>query len=188
LGIVDNVMQFATGSAILVLGAVAGYISAQQALGRAGLAPVVDEPYWQRVVVNPKDPYAVYAIGHFQVEGFLPPPTSANVFVRKVDDDGNSLRSECAYKLLGAAPQSRWWIVKLGNSSDDGNVLSARDAILSGTDQLQIGIAKRPTPGNWLVMPQLGNLQLSLVMNEPYPLVKNAKPAPLPALKKLECE
>jgi hypothetical protein len=181
-------MRFATGSAILVLGAVAGYISAQQALGRAGLQSVPDEPNWQQVVVSPKDPYAVYAIGHFQVDGFLPPPTSAHVYVRKVDDDGNSLRSECAYNLVGAAPQSRWWIVKVGNSSDAGNTLSARDAILSGTDQLQIGIAKHAMPGNWLVMPPLSGVQLSLVMNEPYPLAKNAKPMPLPALKKMECE
>jgi hypothetical protein len=181
-------MRISIGSAFLVLGAVAGYISAQQSLSRYGLKPVADEPHWQQAVVNPKDPYMVYAIGHFIVDGFLPPPTSAQIYTRKTDDDGNSLRQECSYTLVGLAPQSRWWTVKVGNAAQSMNMLSARDAILSGTDQLQIGISRRQTPSNWLPMPQTNPIELSLVMNEPYSLAKNAKPSPLPSLKKVECE
>ncbi len=181
-------MGISLGSTLLVLGVVVGYVSAQQSLGRAGLAPVADEPQWQQAVASPKDPYVIYAIGHFISDGFLPPPTSAQVYVRKTDDDGNSLRSDCAYSLVGAVPQARWWAVKIGTVAPNVKMLSARDAILSSTDQLQIGIAKHQTPGNWLAMPQTSPIELSLVLNEPYALAKNAKRLPLPALKKIECE
>ncbi len=181
-------MGISLGSTLLVLGVVVGYISAQQSLDRAGLKPVAGEPQWQQAVASPKDPYVIYSIGHFIADGFLPPPTSAQVYVRKVDDDGNSLRNDCTYSLLGAAPQARWWALKIGSAAPNLAMLSARDAILSGTDQLEIGIAKHQTPGNWLAMPQAGAIELSLVMNEPYALAKNAKPLPLPALKKIECE
>jgi len=181
-------MRFSTGTAFLISGALAGYVSAQQSLGRAGLVPVANELRWQQARVNPKDPYTVYAIGHFSADGFLPPPATSLFYLRNTDEDGNTLRAECAYTFAGAAPQSRWWSVRIGNSLDAVTTLTAGDAILSGDDQLKIGIARRPTPGNWLAMPQVSNLQVTLVMNEPYPLAKNAKTTPLPTVQKVECE
>jgi len=65
-------MRISFGPAVLVAGAVAGYVAGVQSLGRAGQY-TVDKTSWKREITDPKDPWLVYALGHFRSQGLLPP-------------------------------------------------------------------------------------------------------------------
>ncbi len=175
---------------MMVVGALAGYVSAVQTLSHSGTRVLAEDAHWRQVLVDAKDPYALYALGHFMQDQVLPPQNSTRLYERSVDDDGKSLRSECSYVLAGPAPQARWWSVGLGAAGGAAGAagISARDVILTGDDQLTLHISKHPLPGNWLAMPDLGNMRVSLVLNEVYAASKGLKPMQLPSIQKLGCE
>ncbi len=177
------------GTAMLVAGAVAGYVTALQALGHAGTGPAPGNANWTQGIVNPKDAYAVYALGHFRNDGLLPPPHATLYFTRLADDEGNGLRGNCSYEVSGPAPQARWWFVSAGAPAAPATAVAftAGNAVLAGDDTLKLSISRRPSPGNWLAAPDVGAMQVTLVMNELYIQSKNYKLV-LPALKRLACE
>jgi hypothetical protein len=179
-------MKLSLGSAILLVGAVIGYLTGINALGRAGQASV--DGKWVQGLVNAKDAYALYAIGHFRQEGSLPPSHAVLYFTRLVDDEGNGLRSGCVYKLSGPQPPARWWSISASAPGGGPHAtFAARDAVLTADDQFSLAISRRAAPGNWLAIDDVGNLQIALVMNEPYPLAKSAKLV-LPNVKRMGCE
>ncbi len=181
-----QIMKFPLGPASLLVGAVVGYLTGVNALGRAGQTSV--DGKWMQGVVNAKDASALYAIGHFRQEGRLPPSHTALYFTRTVDDDGGALRSGCTYELNGPQPAARWWSITI--EPPGGGVkttFTARDAVLSGDDQFTLALSRRASPGNWLAVPDIGTLQVALVLNEPYPLTK-ASTLVLPGIKRLGCE
>ena len=182
-------MKFYFGSAIVLAGAVAGYVTGQQALSRAGITSVEGDSHWVQAQVNNKDPYAIYAVGHFRAEGQLPPSRASLYFSRDTDDEGNSLRSSCSYEFNGTAPLARWWaftvLPQVG--SNGASTFSARDAVLSSDDGLKLAVSKHAMPGNWLALSEIGNMRVTLVLHEAYTLAKGTKLA-LPTLKRVTCE
>ena len=179
-------MKFPLGSVVLLIGVVSGYATGISALGRAGQVSI--DGKWMQGVVNAKDPSALYAIGHFRQEGRLPPNHAALYFTRAVDDEGNALRSGCSYQLSGPQPSARWWSVSVEPPGGFAAAsFTARDAVMSGDDQFSLALSKRALPGNWLAVPDIGSIQIALVMNEPYPLSKGAKLV-LPTIKRLGCD
>ncbi len=182
-------MRVSVGSAVLVAGVVAGYVTGLQSLGRAGQQPVAGGSKWTQELVNPKDTYALYAVGHFRSNGLLPPSRAAHYYERETDDDGGGLRGSCTYQLSGHEPAARWWSISVapaGQSSPSAS-FTARDAVMTSDDELSVAISRRAAPGNWLQVPDSGNLRVMLVLNEPYAVGKTPAP-PLPSLKKVSCE
>lgn len=181
-------MRSSIGSAVLLVGAVAGYITGQQALGRAGQVPVPDSK-WVQDILNPKDTYALYAAGHFRSTGLLPPSRATLLYTREVDEDGTSLRSSCSYQLSSHEPEARWWSVNVAPAGGAPVVASftARDAILTNDSDFSLTISKHASPGNWLQPNEFGAMRVILILNEPYTSVK-APGVALPVLKRLGCE
>ena len=182
-------MKSYLGSALMIAGAVAGYVTALQALGHAGTGPAPGHDRWTQGIVNPKDAYTIYALGHFHIEGFLPPPHATLYFTRAADDDGNALRSSCIYQLSGPAPQARWWFFSAGPLGDSASAssFSAGQAVLNADDGLSLAIGRKPQPGNWIAPPDSGKMQITLVMHEPYAQMKSYKLV-LPGVKRLGCD
>lgn len=181
-------MRASIGIAVLIAGAAVGYVTGQQALGRAGQVAVSGSK-WIQEVVNPKDTYALYAVGHFRSSGLLPPSRASLFYTREVDEEGNSLRDSCTYQLSGHEPAARWWSISVAPSGQSSatNSFTARDAILTSDDEFSLAISKRAVPGNWLQAGELGTMRLMLVLNEPYPAGKAPAPT-LPILKRIVCE
>ena len=181
-------MRTSIGAAVLIAGAAAGYVTGQQALGRAGQVAVSGTP-WVQELVNPKDTYALYAVGHFRSSGLLPPNRASLLYTREVDEEGNSLRGSCTYQLSGHEPAARWWSISVApaGQSSATNSLTARDAVLTNDGDFSLAISKHAAPGNWLQTGELSAMRVMLVLNEPYPAGKTAAPA-LPALKRIVCE
>ena len=177
------------GPAIILAGAVFGYITALQALGHAGTGPAPGNRDWTQGIVNDKDAYTVYALAHFRNDGFLPPPRSSFYFTRFKDDAGDNLRGNCTYELSGNEPQARWWSVSAGavGAPTSANAFTAGDAVLQSDGTFVLALSHKPVPGNWLVTPDVGTMQVSIVLNEPNTQAKGFKLA-LPRLKRLGCE
>jgi hypothetical protein len=182
-------MRLSFGAAFLVAGIAAGYITGLQALVRAGTVAVPDNSKWQQELVNPKDPYAIYAVGHFKAQGALPPPHDSQLFSRDIDEDGKSLRGECTYLLSGTAPAARWWAASVAPAGAMADAVStnAADVIITGDERLNITLSHRTAAGNWLAMPDAANVKVTLALHEPYD--QNIKgSASLPVLTKVNCE
>ena len=181
-------MKSSIGSAVLLAGAVAGYVTGQQSLGRAGEVAVADSK-WVREILSPKDTYALYAAAHFRSMGQLPPSRATQLYKRQEDDEGNGLRSSCSYQLSGHEPEARWWSVNVAPAGGASAVasLTARDVVLTNDGEFSLAISKRAATGNWLQTSEIGNMRIILILNEPYPTGK-AKGAELPTLKRLACE
>ncbi len=182
-------MRFSIGAAFLVAGVAGGYISAMQALSRAGTAASPDGSKWVQELVNPKDPYSIYAVGHFKTEGLLPPPRTAQLYSRLVDDEGKALRSDCSYRITSAALPVRWWAINVATLGAPTQAVSfsAADVILSGDDRLDLVLSRRANPGNWMVLPEGPNLKITLTLYEAYDKNKKGN-VTLPLLAKMVCE
>jgi len=182
-------MRFSFGAAFLVAGVAGGYITGMQALSRAGTMPAPDGSKWVQEVVNQKDPYNIYAIGHFKSEGQVPPPRSAQLFSRIVDEDGKALRGDCSYQLSSAAFPARWWavnVIALGSSLPAVSSTAA-DVVITGDERLDINLSRHVATGNWLATPDASALKVTLTLHEPYD--KNKKGVlNLPTLSKVSCE
>lgn len=182
-------MRLSMGAAFLVAGAAAGFVTGLQALSGAGTTPASDGSSWVQEVVNPKDPYALYAVGHFRSEGQLPPPRSSQLYSRLTDDDGSTLRGDCTYNIAGAALPARWWTISVGPVASPSQMVSANaaDTILTGDDKLEMTLSRRASSGNWLALPEGANLKLMLTLQEAYDKEKRATVI-LPAVTKVSCE
>ena len=182
-------MRLSFGAAFLVAGIAAGYITGLEALSRAGTVPVADDGKWRQELVNPKDPYAIYAVGHFTAQGALPPPHDSQLFSRDTDEDGKPLRGDCIYLLSGTTPAARWWAVSVvpSGAMADAISTSAADVIITGEERLNITLSHRLAPGNWLAMPDAANVNVTLALHEPYDKSKKGS-ANLPTLTKVSCE
>jgi len=182
-------MRFSIGAAFLVAGIAGGYITAMQALSHAGTSPAADGSNWLQETVNPKDPYNIYAIGHFKSEGTLSPPRGAQLYSRLSDDDGKALRGDCSYRLSGPAIPARWWAVNavaVGGAEQVASS-SAADTLITGDGRLDISLSRRAAPGNWLVIPNATNLKVTLTIYEATDKDKKGAVS-LPTLSKVSCE
>jgi len=182
-------MRSSIGAAFLVAGIAGGYISAMQALSRAGTLPAADGSKWVQEMVNPKDAYSIYALGHFKSEGTLSPPRGAQLYSRLTDDDGKALRGDCSYRLTGPAIAARWWALNAVAIGAPNQVASssAADTLITGDDRLDIGLSRHAMPGNWLIVPDATNLKVTLSIFEASDKAKNGT-VNLPTLSKVSCE
>lgn len=182
-------MRTSIGTAFLVVGVAAGYVTGLQALSRAGTAPAADGSKWEQQVVNYKDLYSIYSVGHFRSEGLLPPPRSSQLFSRLTDEEGKTLRGSCSYRITGAALPARWWALSASPVGQPalGVSATAGDTLLTGDGRLEITLSRRVASGNWLAIPDATNIEVTLALQEVYDKDKKI-PLTLPALTKVSCE
>ncbi len=146
-------------SAALAIGSgvAIGLGSALTYLGSAGLSAVLDNPNWVEADVSTETTALPYALGHYLLEGVMPPPNSLRQFTRSRDEDGNTLRGDCVFVLEGNISTARWWTVAATNSNGTAlnaqSVLAAGQALSSADGRFKISFASSPVAGNWIKVP-----------------------------------
>ena len=176
---------FTLSSALIVAGFMLGIGSAIHGLDAWGLKAVTDAPSWQEWRLNQSDKMQIYALGHFLGQGQLPPSRSSRYFSRRVDDEGNLLRSGCSYVLKSTPILARWWSIDVGTSDVQiaPSEISAGQALLAFDGSFNITIARGPHPGNWLVPPDSSAIIVNLSLSEP----EIGKAFILPSISKAGC-
>jgi hypothetical protein len=174
-----RILSFST--LFILLGIIFGWASAMQGLNSAGLQSVKNGNGWQEWQVSGHDRMLPYSLGHFLGEGQLPPPKSVRYYQRSVDDDGNTLRGDCAFLIEGKIPPARWWSIAAGRSQNAS--LSAGLAVLEKNNNFKAVASRLPASGNWIVPEDQSSYTLTYVLSE----VASDVAVELPHVKKMGC-
>ena len=107
-----------------------------------------------------------YARLRYLEDAALPPsPVDRLELVAETDDEGVNLATGCSYTLTGRMLPVRYWMLAVhvpSASAVSYSVLQAADAILEPDGRLIIRVSRRPKPGNWLRLPENGDVRLVL--------------------------
>jgi hypothetical protein len=177
-----RIFRFST--VYIILGMGLGIYTAMRALDTTGMQSVYGNAGWQEWRLGENDRTLPYALGHFLGAGKVPPPKSARYFVRSLDDDGNSLVSDCVFKIEGPEIAARWWSLRAGDEKN--STLNAGQAIITATGRLNAVVSQHPLPGNWLTPPDTSRFTLTYVISEPAK-TKDDAALVLPSVKKAGC-
>jgi len=174
-------LTFAT--AILIIGAVIGLLTAIHEMNVAGLYAVAANPNWQTWQPDKQPLWQIYATQRFLNDGSLPPPKTVQLYTRNVDDDGNQFRAECDYRSSGPAIKSRWWsMATLSNpATPAADTLVAGSALVAQDNVITVNLSRQPQGDNWLKAPSSGTYMVRLVVNDATDTVQ------LPSIKKIGC-
>lgn len=140
------------------------------------------------------DPYTTAKVA---AEGEVPLGAAEGLaFHAREDENGQLLRRECQYQLIGKTPPARFWT--LAAHSEDGEMLSERPSenksLLSpeilrnadGSFALQVG--PKLASGNWLRLTGTGPYQLILRMyDSPITSTSGIVDPEMPSINRLEC-
>ncbi len=150
----------------LLLGAMAGWLSARQAEHVRLLSGKVVNGAWQAWPSAGRADALPYARLHYQMRGQLPPsPFEQLEFTARHDDEGRRLRAECTYVLRGAAPVARLWLLgahPLDDTDAKASYLLASDTLTGADGSIEIRLARRMQSGNWLRLPRQGDFEIVL--------------------------
>jgi hypothetical protein len=162
-------MQTIAKTAIATISGVAiGLVSALVKLDSAGSHAVIGHANWQEIDVSANALQLIYALGHFQVAGQVPPSTSLRQLQRLRDEDGNRLSASCVFVLEGKIPKARWWTIAATSDATtvDENVISSGQAITDADGLLRVSVARSPVAGNWIIPPD-GRYAIVLTLHDP---------------------
>jgi hypothetical protein len=177
-----RIFRFSTLYVLAGLGL--GIFTGLRALDSTGLENVKGGNGWQEWRLSESDRLLPYSLGHFLSAGQVPPPRATHFYVRYTDDDGNILSSDCIFKIDGPAIAARWWSLRAGDEVQ--STLSAGQAVLTASGQLDAVISRHPMPGNWILPTSSGTYVLSYVISEPAK-AKDATALILPSVKRVGC-
>jgi len=109
----------------------------------------------------------------------------------ETDDDGRPLSPRCTYILKGRMLPVRYWILAVhtpDRAATATAVLHAADAIYEPDATLVVRLARHPQTGNWLRLPENGNVRLALNLFGISPLEREKilKSSPL-SIKREKC-
>jgi hypothetical protein len=174
-------LTFAT--AILIIGAVIGLLTAIHQMSVAGLYAVAASPRWESWQPDKQPLWQLYATQRFLNDGSLPPPKTVQLYTRDLDDDGNQFRADCDYRATGPAIKSRWWsLATLSNTAAPTiDVLVAGSALVAQDNVITVNLSRLPQGDNWLKVPDSGSYKVRLVVNDATEAVQ------LPGIKKIGC-
>jgi hypothetical protein len=178
-------MRTHTHIAIMLLAAGAlGLGSASYLVG--GYSAEMNGPWriWRSGIMPDQSPYV---LAHFAARSALSPDTSQMaVFTATTDSDGNDLDVSCIYVISGTLPPTRWWSLAVGDEAS--TVLSSGNVITGADGAFSAHVSAQAMPGNWLVLPESGDIELVLRFHGPTGLLKdNPQRATLPTIAKGEC-
>ncbi len=124
------------------------------------------------------------------------PKSEAVYFIRNVDDNGEYLKENCAYRITGGGQLAEWWSITL---YDKANYLPRNDDHAYSIDQTQMGNgawsvsvqSDAPKAGPaWLSSQNAGMFDVMLRLYKPENALLEAPDATLnpPSITRLECQ
>jgi hypothetical protein len=151
----------------LVVGVAVGLFSAIYRMNDAGAVPVSGSAGWVEYDPAATADILPYAFSRLLIGGQVPPSNSLRQFMRRIDEDGNGLRGDCAFFLEGSLPAARWWTISA--TDGDGRVMLPKSTIAAGQTLLDdrgsmlVTFAPWPISGNWIAVgPGSYNVVLTL--------------------------
>ncbi|MCK0196369.1 DUF1214 domain-containing protein [Ancylobacter sp. 6x-1] len=122
---------------------------------------------WPKSGTDDADPYARAALAR---QGTVPLELADGLaFIARTDDAGRPLDGRCDIRLSGRMPQARYWTLTLAD--EKGRLianpaarygLTSAEALWSGDGSIDIALAPKARPGNWLPTGDRGRLMLTL--------------------------
>jgi hypothetical protein len=93
-------------------------------------------------------------------------------FVAVADSAGRALRRDCAYRIAGPVPVTRFWTLYAAASSlrplqtgtQGGAALHSYQLLRDPQDSFSITVSRNPAPGNWLPLAGTGPFRLVLTL------------------------
>ena len=170
--------------ALLFSGVTLGWLSARFMMQNAAGAAGSDLAGWTEIRLTGDDLRPTYEAGYYLWRGKVLPPSNVRLFRRVTDDEGNTLRGDCAVQLEGKIPDARWWVVNLDGSGVSG-AISAGTAIREMSGDAAITVSQSPVPGNWIKPGSSTAYALQLVLQD-LTIAPDQTPT-LPSVKRLWC-
>lgn len=140
-----------------------GLLSAQYMMDNATGAPRASTEKWVEIRTDQDSLASTYLTGHFLRRGQVPPPKGSRMFVRRSDDDGNSLRGDCVVAVTGKFPASRSWFMAAASGAER-TTLDAAQTVTETSGETALSISTTPVPGNWLIPPGGGSYELQFLL------------------------
>lgn len=169
---------------MLVIGPLLGWLSARAMLERSAFAMNEAIGGWVEVRNDPGSLAGTYEAGSYLVRGQLPPPQHVRQFVRLRDDDGNSLRSDCATRIEGVPLPGRWWQIAASTRLETRSI-SAGSIVREANGSYVVTLWNAVSPGNWLQLGDPEDYSLRLYAHEPS--TEDGQSLPLPTVRRLWC-
>jgi hypothetical protein len=169
---------------ILILGPLAGWLSARVMLDRTASASGIAVGGWHEITHAPGTLSATYEDGYFLARGQLPPPQHVRQFVRERDDAGNSLRTDCATRLEGLPPPARWWQIS-ATTRDGTRAISTGDIVREADGSYVVTLWNAAAPGNWLQLGEPEDFSLRLFVHAS--TVEDGQALTMPSVRRLWC-
>lgn len=150
---------------------VLGIGSAVWATNRLPFVGVMEVDGWSANTTlggNSPDPYSQ---AHYARSGGLPLAAAEGLtFLRRADDDGDTLDANCTYVIAGNTPVARRWTLEVLHGGlpeapgEDGlpRALHSHGIIRAADGSFTIRAAPVPQPGNWLFAGRSGSYTLAL--------------------------
>jgi hypothetical protein len=175
----------------VLCGVVGGWASALSFIDSVGSMPAGPTGNWRMWDLASGTASNPYARAHFLIEGRVPPAQSLfQVYTSSLDDDGDTLRSPCVYKIAATGLESRWWSLSVGplnGQESDSSAAVTSDEVVRGPDgSLDVAMARFPVAGNWIRPAAEGTLTLQLVVSSVDGL-QEAGELKLPSVKRVSC-
>ena len=171
-------------AALLTAGVSLGWLSARFMMQNAAGAGSTTDGGWAEITLTNDNLRSTYESGYYLWQGKVPPPHHVRLFRRAKDDEGNTLRGDCAIQIEGTIPEARWWVVNTDGASPSGSV-SAGTAIREANGDVAITVSQSPVPGNWIKPGAASSYTLQLVLQNAS--APTGQKLVLPAVKRLWC-
>lgn len=149
---------------------------------------------WPRAGTVKADPYARAAVAR---SGELPLELADGlIFLARTDDAGHPLDGRCETRIVGVMPQARLWTLTLLDA--DGRVipndaerfgLTSAEAVYEADGAVDVRLAARARPGNWIPTGARPRLTLALrLYDAPFSFTSGAGDAStLPRIVREKC-
>jgi hypothetical protein len=126
-----------------------------------------------------------YELAAVLTEFRLPPPQSLE-FIATRDSKGRGLHGDCSYRLSLPATKARWWTLQLMPPGERTLAVS-HAAIAEQSGAVEIAIAPKAKPGNWIAPSEASPFRAILTLSAP-PRGQAGEPAGLPDIARVSCQ
>lgn len=180
-----------------LIGIAAGLWSAHYVTaGGFDLVARADGPWWTwpTAGLNTMDPYTK---AHFLATGRLPDNRREIVeYEAWSDSDGRPLDAACTYTVQGHFDWSRWWSISVTRKgtveprhAGRAHSLDSGEIVFQPDDTALISVSAQAASGNWLAIPNGGDVGLLLRFYDPTPGTRE-RPGihSLPTIVRRDCQ
>jgi hypothetical protein len=174
---------------VILLGIVIGSGSAVLAFESTASASTFTNGPWRTDLTAGSQEADIYTRNRVAVHGLLAlNPSEAIYFTARTDDGGQPLNSDNAYRIVGKAPDARWWSIAVYGVDDflvdnelDRYSYTCNSVAYDSEGKFTIYVSKTQKSGNWLPLGNSKGFDLCLRLFNPGESVrKNPATAELP--------